>query len=447
MQLEDWELRELGPMLLPPEVLLHFGINGSSSGYNSSNSEHRRLANYVHVADLTREDMPPALFQPPPSLWEQKQLQKQQLSLSLSIDRGGALAPNNHNAHNAYNRRRVDDDFSLGDPYSDDTAKTVVKKYDRDPFAYWTSHRHEHRMGGGRRGREVAALNMQEVEARAKALDQDFDNSEETLRRLEEIVQYEEETWGVLGEEGGGRAGQEEEHRERYLRYDHAAGVRTSGAAVGARTNVDALERDVSEARELMSQLEALVGLDEEGEEGEEGWEGDEGSGGEEREAAWGKEKGRQSGHGNDGPQHMLPSGRTTMRYAGQGEWKEATSSDQTDASPVRSHRSNNAAPSPSRLVQAKQNARRQRIEARKTQSNRQSSRPSNVNGRRPTGKRYKRIPSTMTRRSREHVVHAKARRRESVGTRVHKGVTRMNQATGIHGRIDAALNLARNIV
>ena len=63
--------------------------------------------------------------------------------------------------------------------------------------------------------------------------------------------------------------------------------------------------------------------------------------------------------------------------------------------------------------------------------------------------KRTKRIPSTMTRRSREIVTQNNKRRgrRDSIGTRVHNGVDRLNKASSMAGRIEAALNLARNVV
>ena len=63
-----------------------------------------------------------------------------------------------------------------------------------------------------------------------------------------------------------------------------------------------------------------------------------------------------------------------------------------------------------------------------------------------------------MTRRSYDVVVGGRrgkgtasgrnrAARRDSVGTRVHKGVEKLNHATGLHGRVTAALDLARNVV
>ena len=69
--------------LLPPDVMLQFNSNFLQSESNTINNAATQPC-FVHVADLTRDDMPPALFQSPPPLWEQKRVQKQQLSLSFS---------------------------------------------------------------------------------------------------------------------------------------------------------------------------------------------------------------------------------------------------------------------------------------------------------------------------------------------------------------------------
>ena len=404
-QLEEWELRELGPMLLPPEVMLQFGRR-SESDNSSSNGLLRSKGgpSFVHVADLTRADMPPALFQPPPPLWEQQRLQKQQLSLSHSSFNGGSGRGNDSLP---IRKKNYNEDFSLGATRSNimgskesERRGGEQQKYSRDPFSYWKKHRCD--LGGA----AMHAVDMEEVERRATTLENDFDDSEALLKELENIVSYEENVWGEGGEggEGGSEEHQsgdaDERHRSRYHRYDEA--TRQRDVLGGAGIDVNELEREVDEAKDLLSKIEELMGAVGEDDEDEEGSQGDE----------------------NDEDEMLLERGsgrRSTqrrMRYKGEGEWvMKSISRD---------------APSPSRN--------------------------SSVPRKRKISKRYRRVPATMTRRSYDVVVGGRrgkgtasgrnrAARRDSVGTRVHKGVEKLNHATGLHGRVTAALDLARNVV
>ena len=270
------------------------------------------------------------------------------------------------------------------------------QKYDRDPFVYWKKHRQT--IGNG--DTNSPSINFQDVERRANRLDLEFKEDNKIMRQLEEMIEYEDKVWG----EGKGEVGndvldddKEDIHRERYQRYDTAKrnqkgngnGTHESTERKKEQVNVNELVSDVNEAKILMRQLEELVGMDDDEEEEEEEHE-------HEDEDEY--EEVRQSRGGRQDPRRK--------RYVGEGEWQE-----------------NSDAPSPSKTPKRKTKITRNKTKARR-----------------------KRIPSTMTRRSREVDVRS-VRRRDSVGTRVRKGVDKLNRSTSLHGRVAAALDLARNVV
>ena len=381
-QATEWTLEGSGPMILPPDVLLN--VCSSEAANEDDTSSDCTTCEFIHVADLTKEDMPAALFQPPPPIWLQKQAEMNALTKSVSASAGTS-------------QFHEPEDFSLGQ-----ARRSHSDRLQRDPFAFWR----ETSANIGYKDHAAHRLDIDKVVRRANAIERDFKESEFVLQQLQEIVDYEDEFQRGNTGENKTHLIDEDDARGRYLRFDAASGkhpplksdltsigrvanmVNTSGHHSRKEVDSDSEQEyneDLVSARNLMAQLEAHLGLEDAVDEVDD--------------------------ESIDTPQRdSVPSRRSSRRASRYSIPKPLHNSD---------------APSPSRDYH-----------------------PPKIGAK---IHRRSRIPSSMSRRSKEIVIKGRKHGRKgnrhiksSVRHSVEKKVKKMQAAKGVFGRVQAALDLAR---